>query len=257
VRLGVLVLAGIWIAMVAASWADASEEVGQAPAQPSQSQEPNRSPAGSQSEDEYSFKWLDPDKKIYVLQNRRYLKGGHLLISAMGGLGFSNAYRNSYAADPRIAYYFSELFGFEVFYSFTFNSENNNYAALKNAAPNTLPVIREIRSQAGALLHYAPWYAKINVFNKILYFDWYFDAGAGRISTALDTRTNVNRAASFQNQDFFAIYAGTGHQYHLSQNFIVRLDFSGTYYMAPIFGNSGADTWFSSYVFAAGLGLRL
>ena len=26
------------------------------------------------SDEEYNFKWLDPDKKVYVLQNRKYRK---------------------------------------------------------------------------------------------------------------------------------------------------------------------------------------
>src|SRR6478609_7348924 len=76
-------------------------------------------------EQEYNFNWLDPDKKIYVLQNRRYEKAGKIMISAMIGPGLSNPYRDVVSIDPRIAYYFNETWGIELFYgmqSYTVNS---------------------------------------------------------------------------------------------------------------------------------------
>ena len=48
------------------------------------------------SKAEYDFSWLDPDKKIYVIQNRKYLKAKRALVSVLGGLGLSNPYRTTY-----------------------------------------------------------------------------------------------------------------------------------------------------------------
>jgi outer membrane beta-barrel protein len=246
VKLGLLVLATVWLAIVAASWTEASEG-------------PSRAPASSPevSNDEYSFDWLDPDKKIYVLQNRKFTKAEHVLVSAMVGPGMSNSYRDVYAFEGRAAYYLSEMFGIETFYAMQTNRENATYDALKIASPNALPTVREVRSQYGAMLHYVPWYAKINVFNKILYFDWYFSGGAATVHTALDTRTKASDAARFTTQDLLGFTAGTGHQYHLTQNFIVRLDFTGTFYSAPILGDSGDKSWFSNYIFGVGIGYKL
>jgi outer membrane beta-barrel protein len=266
-KLMLVVIAAAWLCLIAASWADAAEAdaeraptgvtapAGRAPA--AQGSAPSGAQSNEISGDEYNFNWLDPEKRIYVLQNRRYAKAGHAMLSVMAGAGLSNPYRNTYNLDPRIAYYFTESLGVEGFYTFTTNSENNTYAALKQAAPNTLPVVREFRTEMGGLVHWVPWYAKINVFNQILYFDWYFSGGAGTIHSQIDKRTTANAPASFVDQDLFALYLGTGHQYHLSQNWLVRLDFTSAIYRAQVFGDSGESAWYSNYNVGVGLGFKL
>jgi outer membrane beta-barrel protein len=227
----------LWLLLMATTWAEAGDSVS--------------------ADEEYSFNWLDPDKKIYVLQNRKYLKGGHALLTAMGGVGFSNPYRSTYNLDGRLAFYINETWGIEGFYTVINNSENNTVKALAVAAPTTLPAIREIRSQYGGMIHYVPWYAKINVFNNILYFDWYFGAGAGTLSTFVDTKTKVSDAPAYVQQDIFALFVATGHQYHLSQHFVFRVDVTGAFYQAPINGTTGESSWYSNYNVGLGLGWRL
>jgi outer membrane beta-barrel protein len=273
-KLSIVAFAVVWLSLIAASWADAGEkaeraslnrEITQAQTDAASEQGADRSPAGvgrapssaSSGDDEYNFNWLDPEKKIYVLQNRRYQKAGHLLLSAMVGPGFSNPYRTTYNLDPRVGYFLSESWGFEGFYTFTTNSENGTYGALRAASSSALPVVREIRSQYGANLIWVPWYAKINVFNKILYFDWYFTGGAGNIHSQLDTRASASSAPAYLDQDLFSFFFGTGHIYHLSDMFQVRLDFTSAIYRAPVFGTSGENSWYSNYNFAIGLGLRI
>lgn len=235
-KLLVIVAAAIWLAIVAVSWADQ---------------------AGAAESSEYNFNWLDPDKKIYVLQNRRYVKANRLLLSAMAGIGMSNPYRQVFEFDPRVAYYFSEAFGIEVFHTILTNAENNTVEALKQASAGALPVVREIKTQYGALLHYVPWYAKINVFNQILYFDWYFSGGLGQITADLITQATTTAPQVATPETLFAGFLGTGHQYHVSESFVVRIDFSGAFYSAPVFGNFGEKSWFSNYTFGIGAGLKL
>lgn len=229
--MGWVFLAAVWLVVIAASWADAA--------------------------DDYNFNWLDPDKKIYVLQNRRYLKAEHLLLSAGGGFASTSPYRNTYSIDGKMAYYVTEAFGFEVFYSQFLNAESNLLAALKENSPNALPFVREIKAQYGGLLHWAPWYAKINFFNQIIYFDWFFSGGAGTISAALDKRSSTKAAANLVDEKLFALYLGTGHQYHLSQKMVVRLDVLGSFYQGTYINNSSDKTWFSNLNFGIGLGYRL
>ena len=236
-KIGLVVLAAVWLVLIATSW-------GQAAPPPSNS-------------DEYNFSWLDPDKKIYVLQNRKYLKAGHLMVSAMGGVASTSPYLTTYNVQPRLSFFLSEAFGIETFYTLMSNSENGNFDALKQASPSTNPLIREIRSQYGVLLNYVPWYAKINVFNKILYFDWYFSGGAGTIQSALDRRQTVSAPHDYVEQSTLGVFAGTGHIYHLTQDFSVRLDMTASFYRAPNLGTSGDKIWFSNYLFAIGLGYRL
>jgi hypothetical protein len=207
--------------------------------------------------DEYNFNWLDPEKKIYVLQNRKYVKTGHPILSVLGGGSMSNSYRTIMNVDGRLAYYMSEWLGVEFFYSQMYNSPNNVIQALGIASPNALPSVREIRGQAGGMVHFVPWYAKINVFNSILYFDWYFGAGLASVSSFVDTRTNVSARSTYTQQNLIGFVLSTGHEYYLSQSFIFRLDCTGVFYNAPINGLSGDSSWYSNITFAAGLGWRL
>ncbi|MBL7714731.1 MAG: outer membrane beta-barrel domain-containing protein [Bdellovibrionales bacterium] len=204
------------------------------------------------ADNEFNFSWLDTDKKIYVLQNRRYLKANHILLSGMLGVGMSNPYRDVLGFDPRIAYYWSEAFGIEVFYSIFSNSPNATSKALSQTIPNASPVTRDLKSQLGGLLHWAPWYAKINVFNQILYFDWYFTAGLGQMTMS----TRPSSGATFTETPI-AFLLGTGHQYHVSQDWVVRLDLTSSIYSGKILGNSGENAFFSNFNFVAGLGYRL
>lgn len=233
-KVGLFLFAGLWLLFVATLWTDVQA-----------------------AEDEYNFNWLDPDKKIYVLQNRRYVKAERALMTLMPGTGMSSPYRSTYTLDVRAAYYFSEVIGIEGFYSMGFNSENTTYKALGAASAGILPVVREIRGKAGVLVQWVPWYAKINMFNEILYFDWYFSGGLGQIQSRLDTRASAGAGPAYTKQNIVAAYLGTGHLYHLNESLTVRLDFSGTFYQAKLLGTSGENSWYTDYQFGIGLGLRL
>lgn len=205
---------------------------------------------------DYSFEWLDPDKKIYVVQNRRYRKESKPLFSLLGGLGLSSPYRNSFSLEPRLAYYFSERFGVEAFYSKVSNSSNKTFKALETASPSALPIVREIRSQMGLNLQWVPWYAKLNLFDTILYLDWYLSLGVGRLSTELDTNTVLGNSSQFVAENLTSVFIGTGHHYYLSDHWIARVDLLGAMYSAPIFGNSGESVWYSNFHLNVGMGFR-
>jgi len=230
VRLGLIFGAILWMTLIAASYADAAEN----------------------KDDEYSFSWLDPDKKIYVLQNRRYRKANRLMVTASVGTGLTIPYRTAYNLDPRIGYYLSDALGIEVFYQMTMNQKNTIFEALRLSNTNVWPQTREIQSQTGALVHWVPWYAKINVFNKILYFDWYFSGGVGVLNTKLEKTATTSVA-----QNFTALILGTGHQYFLIETWLVRLYLGSAPYRAPLMGETGDPAWFSNLNFNFGVGLRL
>jgi len=140
----------------------------------------------------------------------------------------------------------------------TSNIPNGTFRALTVASGSSaLPQIREIRAQYGGAIQYVPWYAKINVFNTILHFDWYFNFGAGGIQSFVDTRTNASVAPALVQQDLMGLFFGTGHLYHLSQSFDVRIDVTGAFYQAPINGLTGESAWYSNYNFGIGVGFKL
>jgi outer membrane beta-barrel protein len=204
--------------------------------------------------DDYSFEWLDPDKKIYVLQNRKYTKANRVMLSINGGLASTSPYQRSYSVDPRLAFYFSEQLGIEVFYTTMMNSPSSDYAALVSTNSTVLPNIYRVKNQVGGLLQWVPWYAKINFFNSIIYFDWYVSAGVGQLSGEIYqggfSTTPVTKS-------FTGYYLGTGHLFHLSQSFTMRLDFTNVWFNAPLRYTAGEKTWFTNNTFQVGLGLRL
>ena len=218
-------------------------------------------------EDDYNFSWLDPDKKIYVLQNRKYRKAGHVQLSVLGGTSLGETYRTVYQVQPRLGTWFNEDFGIEGFYSARFNSVNNAYRALAQAigtnAVTQSPYIREIKSEIGVLLNWAPWYSKINVFNTILYFDWYFSLGAGSMQTDIGPKTKDDSVAgpSWKTENLVAFYAGTGQMFHVSEHFFGRLDVLGRFYSASVYGGlpgAPADTTiFSNFTFSLGIGVKI
>lgn len=240
-QVGIVFLALLWLVILGSTWSQAADENAEVP-------------ETSGANDGYSFKWLDPEKKIYVLQNRRYTKANKLTLSFLAGPGFSNPYRSTFSIEPRASFYLTETWGFEVFYDKTFNSSNNTLQALQATNTNTFPIIRQIQSEFGILAHWAPFYAKINVFNQILYFDWYFEGGLGSLTSGVTTSKDTT---NYSNQSETAFFLGTGHQFHVNDRFTVRLDFMGTYYQAPLQGTTGSNVWFTNYNFTLGLGMHL
>lgn len=218
--------------------------------------------ARADDSDDYNFSWLDPEKKIYVLQNRKYRKadGPHLYL--LGGIA-GESYRQVYQVQPRAAFWFNEDFGLEVFYSARFHSTNNVYRSLEQStnagALSSSPYIREIKSQLGILFNWAPWYAKINVFNSILYFDWLFSLGLGTMSTEVGPQEKSKVPTQWQSENLFAVYLGTGHLFHVSEKLMVRLDVMSHFYNARITYITGQNDTaiFSNITYGLGVGLRL
>jgi outer membrane beta-barrel protein len=221
--------------------------------------------AGDDSD--YNFSWLDPEKKVYVLQNRRYRKVGGPQLYALGGLSLSDPYRSVLQVQPRLSYWFSEALGVEAFYSARFHSPNNAYLALEQAINSggltKSPNIREINSEFGVLLNWAPWYAKINAFNSVLYFDWYFEAGAGVLMSEVGPKSKSDAASAslWTTENLFAVFLGTGHLFHFDEHWMARLDFLGKFYSAGVYsGMVGAPAdkaIFSNFAFSAGIGYQL
>ena len=216
------------------------------------------------ADDDYNFSWLDPDKKIYVLQNRKFKKAGGAQIFLLAGMGLGETYRKAFQYQPRLSYWFNEDFGLEAFYTGRSNSINGAYGSLARAlGAGTSPYIREVDHQFGVLFNWAPWYAKINVFNTILYFDWYFSMGAGSMGTEVGPKTKTDVPTQWTTENLFAVYLGTGHLFHLSEKFMVRLDFLAHFYSAPIDGGNSATgasndkAIFSNTSLNLGIGLKL
>lgn len=208
--------------------------------------------AAEQTEDEdYNFSWLDPDKKVYVLQNRRYRKAGRAHVFAGGGMNLSNPFKTGYLGTGRAGFWINEQFGIEGLGAFFANSDSDTLVAIRQRS-TVQPFVREIKSYFGGVVDWAPFYAKMNIFNNIVYFDWVFNLGGGMVNTANDRNTASSAAPAIVNESHFGIFFGTAMNFFLSKHFLVRLDLTGVNYGAS--GASGADKRFMSFDVAAGVG---
>ena len=88
--------------------------------------------------DTYNFSWLDPDKEVYVLQNRKFRKAGHVHAYIGGGKTLNGAFVDSNTIQGRLGFYFMEEFGFEGIYAKSSGKENTTASNVRDNGSGTL-----------------------------------------------------------------------------------------------------------------------
>ncbi|WP_127715866.1 outer membrane beta-barrel domain-containing protein [Halobacteriovorax sp. HLS] len=184
--------------------------------------------------DLYKFLWLDPDKKVYVLQNKLYKKE-RTIYTQLGYLaGLSGEYQDTMGFNFKAGYYFNEEFAVEMFYNSYSNSNNDAYENLQRIN-QSVPFIRRINSSYGAMGVWSPFYGKINTFNKIIYFDWNFGLGLAKINAESnkDTVSDPNASSTFNSESYVGGVAKTGLRVHATKKLFIGIDLQRTFYQAP------------------------
>lgn len=209
----------------------------------------------------YDFSWLDKDKEIYVLQNRKFRKDGKAYVGALGVYTLTGKFIDSYGGGARAGYFFREDWGIELAYGKNSGSENDTAKGVKEQG--AVPFYRKIDSYMGAMVMWSPFYSKINTFNKIFYFDWMLGAGVAQVKT----KDNRNKFIPGANEDTLtdddnmgAIW-NTGFRFYIDESWSVRIDVTGISYKADKTkqAQGQTDTSKSSQVFSTidlGLGLN-
>ena len=207
----------------------------------------------------YDFSWLDQDKEIYVLQNRKFRKDGRFYVGVNGVKTLSGAFIDSYGVNLRAGYFFKEDWGVEFLYGKNSGDENDTAKGVKSQG--TVPFYRKIDSYYGGLVTWSPFYAKVNTFNKVFYYDWTFGAGAASVTTQ-DNRRKFDSIPSnaLTNESAIAGIWNIGFRFYLTQSWSLRFDFTGFHYNADKTisqGTGGAvskeKTLNSTYDMGAGL----
>ena len=198
----------------------------------------------------YNFKWLDQDKKVYVLQNRKFRKKSSPYIMGGGGFSPDEAYLVSYNLQARTGYFFTEELGIELLYGKNFGSENNDAKSVKSAG--AVPFYRDVKSYYGGLFMWSPFYAKMNTFNTIVYYDLLFGIGASKLSEEnnknhLDSGNTLGAKTS---EDHTAIIWNIGAKFYMTETFSFRLDLLSQNYKARRSIKSASETdelWYRHY----------
>jgi outer membrane beta-barrel protein len=191
----------------------------------------------------YNFSWLDNDKEIYVLQNRKFRKDGNLYLGATAAYNLSQPFLDAFGGTVRGGYFFSEDWGLEFLYGKNSNNENDTAKGVKEQG--TVPFYRSIDSFMGATIMWSPFYSKINTFNKVFYFDWMFGLGIGSISTK-DNRNKFDTTATDQDEltqeNHIGALWNTGFRFYLNESWSLRLDLTGQAYKADKTNKTQAAT---------------
>ena len=197
--------------------------------------------------DIYEFSWLDPDKEVFVLQNRKFRKAGHAHVNIGGGITTSGAFVDSTAIQGRVGYFFTEDYGFEALYSKNSGKENDTAKGVRNSGgggTGTTPFRRIVDSYMGGMLLWSPFYSKINTFNKIIYMDWIFGLGYAQLKEKNNKlRFTVGQAAEGieTEESHSGIMWQAGMKFYLSESFNIRTDLTAVHYSADNISTTGSS----------------
>lgn len=182
----------------------------------------------------YDFLWLDPDKKVYVLQNKIYKKE-HTFYLDVGYLtNFTSTFQDTTGFSGKAGFFVHEDWGLEVFYNQYKNENNDNRENVRNIN-GADPFVRRINSSYGAMAIWSPFYGKINTFNRIFYFDWSFGVGFAKMAAESNRKTvdDANLESSYESESYNAAVWKTNVKFHLRENIHLSLEWMQHHYSAP------------------------
>ncbi|OUR98929.1 hypothetical protein A9Q84_05825 [Halobacteriovorax marinus] len=210
--------------------------------------------------DGYDFSWLDPDKEVFVLQNRKFRKSGRVHINAGGGITTSGAFVDAKAFQARVGYFFKEEYGFELVYSLNSGSENDTASSVRGVVggSGSFPFRRIVDNYMGAMFLWSPFYTKINTFNKVVYMDWILGIGFAKL-TETNNRNEIilNGDKTLTQETHTGIMWDIGAKFYVSERWSVKFDVTVVNYQALEAKDPGAqEKWYSNYDLTLAVGLN-
>lgn len=191
----------------------------------------------------YDFLWLDPDKKVYVLQNKLYKKENSFYFDLGYISNYTSKFQDTQGFQLRTGYYLHEEWAVELAYQHYNNSNNDDLNNVRKVS-GIEPFIRRLNSAYGANIIWSPFYGKINTFNQIFYFDWSFGAGLSKINAESNMKTAKIKSAKsrFDAESYTGAVLKTNVKFHVRENVHLGIEYMNTYYMAPSAANPGSDS---------------
>jgi len=212
----------------------------------------------------YDFLWLDPDKSVYVLQNKTYRKAKKISVEVSFLTTLGKAFQDTYGVDLKAQYYFNEHYGIEVFHTRYTNTDSDDFKNVvsvtqaNNGGQATYPFVRRLNAASGALFLVSPFYGKINTFNRIFYFDWSFGAGVAFVNAEsnLDSVAVINAPNSYSSESFTALAYKTSFKFHTSRKWSAVIDLRNMNYQAAGPRDRGSKELRSNWDFMVGVGFK-
>lgn len=197
--------------------------------------------------DIYEFSWLDPDKEVFVLQNRKFRKANRAHINIGGGITTSGAFVDSTTIQGRAGYFVTEDYGLEILYAKNSGKENETAKGVRNSGgggTGTTPFRRIVDSYMGAMFLWSPFYSKINTFNSIVYMDWIFGLGYAQLKEH-NNKLRFTQGQSAEGMETDETHSGlmwsAGLKFYINENFSIRTDLTAVHYSADNISTSGSS----------------
>ncbi len=209
----------------------------------------------------YNFSWLDPDKEVFVLQNRRFRKAGRLHLNAGAGITTSGAFVDSTTIQIRGGFFFKEEWGAEFIYAKNSGKENTTAETLRNnGGAGSIPFRRIVDNYMGGMILWAPFYSKLNTFNSIIYLDWIIGLGYAKLEETNNKDEFLTGAISLDpiTESHNGPMWNLGTKFFINDRFNLRLDLTTIHYKATTASN-GADeesSWNTNYDLAVSFGIN-
>jgi outer membrane beta-barrel protein len=206
------------------------------------------------TEDIYQFKWLDPDKKVFVLQEKTYENRHKIYFDIGYGTSSFSDFQDTSVLRADVGWYFAEEWGIELFYNSYDNQNNESYKAVQRQI-GVIPFIIKVDSALGGVLVYSPFYGKLNTYNLIYYLDWNFGLGAATLDTQDNYASFVAETAdTYVDKKRSAFIAKTQVRFFISKHFHINLDYAAFFVRAPEPGTGGNEKYIRYGDFYASLG---
>jgi outer membrane beta-barrel protein len=183
-------------------------------------------------QDLYDFLWLDPDKQVYVLQNKIYQRKHTTFFDIGYIMNMSSDFQSTSGFSGKLGHYLTEDWGFEINYNQYSNSDNTTYKNIKSI--NGLePFQRKIDRNISLLALWTPFYGKVNTFNRIIYFDWSFGLGPSFIEAQSNAITATSSNSNlFIEEKLTGAMAKTNLKFHVNKNWHINAEYQHTTYRA-------------------------
>ena len=211
----------------------------------------------------YDFSWLDKDKEVYVLQNRQFFKKGTMNLAVGAGMTLSGAFVDAQAIQGRIGFYPLENWGIELVFSANSGKENDNAKAVRlNGGAGSVPFRRIVKDYFGGMIQWAPFYAKVNTFNKVLYVDWYLGLGYAKLdeeNNRIELGASNDKTVTKESHN--GLLWGTGLRVFITKRWHARLDLTGIHYSATkateVKANGKGTSYYNNYDLALSVGMSI
>lgn len=182
--------------------------------------------------DLYDFLWLDPDKSVYVLQNKIYPKDKSLYLDIGYTTSLTQKFQDSVGAQLKFGYFFHEEWAIEAMIMQYSNTNNSAYDSIRKVN-ETVPFVLRPLSSRSIFLIWSPFYGKINTFNQIYYFDWSFGLGTGqyRMESNLDT-VEQNIPDRYSDETYTPVQVKSTLKFHINKHMHLGVEFLSTNFKA-------------------------